>query len=245
MIDIASSLSATLVAELFTLPICTVKSVYLTNLTHRSLFDSTKMIISTRGFKGFCDSSHPAVISQLASTTSKYSSYEMIKRFRQTDSKSFVSNVFNGITAGAFSSLITHPIDFWKVHKQNGINIRTELKQKGSSVLYRGFPYTLQKNMMLTGIIFPAYDSIRNQLSNSNSMSVHMAPIISSFLTTLIIHPFDVRKTRGIMGNHSRPSWRNSMSYFYRGLHLSLFRTIPHFSLTMWGIEFFKRLLTN
>jgi len=254
MLDVVSSLSATMVAELFTLPICTIKSVYLTNLSHRSAVDSVKSIMTTRGLRGFYDSSYPAVISQLTSTTTKYSSYEMIKRLRQTESTDMIASVTNGVIGGAFSSFFTHPIDFWKVHKQNGLSCRSQMLLKGSSILYRGFSYTLQKNMMLTGIIFPSYDFIRGRLSKSDTISVQLAPIISSFFTTLLIHPLDVRKTRGIMGNHALPTFEKqspvrsslrSLSYFYRGIHLSFLRTIPHFSLTMWCIEFFKSLLEN
>lgn len=231
-------MSATLAAELFTLPFCTIKSVYVTNLGHKSMRDSVRHILDQRGFRGFFDSSKPAVISQLASTTSKYTLYEFVKKYRHTDSKSIVQNVLNGMIGGSVSSLITHPIDVWKVHKQNGLSISTELKNQGTHLIYRGFRYTVQKNMVLTGIIFPSYDLTKSCLTSAP----YLAPIISSFLSTLLIHPFDVRKTRGIMGNHQTQSLsvKQKISYYYRGLHLSFMRSIPHFSITMWCIEFFK-----
>ncbi len=52
-IDLISSAIGTIVAEIITLSICTIKTNYQTHLHHKSIFHTYKNIINTRGIRGF------------------------------------------------------------------------------------------------------------------------------------------------------------------------------------------------
>ena len=71
---VVNSAIATGVAEIVTLPICTLKTVY-QNTSSVSFVESAKKIYITSGIKGFYKASVPAIMSQMFSTSSKYAFY--------------------------------------------------------------------------------------------------------------------------------------------------------------------------
>jgi hypothetical protein len=221
--DIYSSIIATGIAEIITLPICTIKTVFQTS-NNISYIKIIKSIYLNKGIYGFYNASKPAVASQILSTSLKYSFYQKMKQINNNNT--FFGNIFNSVTANIFVSLITHPIDVIKINKQlYKDNIKYKIKD-----YYKGYKFALSKTIA-GGIIFmPVYDLINNYFKN---------PLYAGFLTSVIgtitMHPLDLYKTRCI-ANNNNVVIRN---IFY-GLSINLMRIVPHFTIMMTLIDYLK-----
>lgn len=222
---IISSSGGTLLAELVTLPICTVKTIYQNNPQH-TIRDSIKSIYSTSGYKGFIQASNPAILAQVISTSSKYSIYELVKSYRKTENNDFTNNTINGMISGILGSFLTHPLDVWKNYKQRNESLSNVLIPSNNKIkiLYRGYLGALGKNITLYSMLFPINDYYKTIFNNT---------LISASLTTLtvsfFVQPFDYYKVVKMANNKAnRP---------FRGLTLMLARSLPHFAITMWATE--------
>ena len=228
-----SSAVATVIAELATMPICTIKTNY--QIQHPSATKPIRTVVKslyqTHGIGGFYASSLPAVASQVLSTTSKYTFY----RWLDTHPTNPIQNKFaNGLMAGVASSLMTHPFDFFKLHIQADIPSVPLLREHGVRVLYRGYTKTLWKVCFSSTFFFPLYDYFYAK-TGKPTVSASM----SAFLTTLLFHPVDYLKTRHVIGMPLFMGY-NLLSY-YKGVSLNLARIVPHFTLTMYIIDFAER----
>jgi hypothetical protein len=207
-------------AEILTLPICTVKTIYQTQTT--SKLTPLQIIINlyqTKGIKGFFEASTPAITSQVLSTSSKYYLYHTIKNYRQTADSDIISNSINGALGGLGGSVLSHPFDVWKNHLQRGqkllnLEIRT---------IYSGYSGTIAKNILLYSLLFPVYDFYKLHLTNP-----FIASTLTSFTCSLITQPLDYYKTV-LMSGHKFIGWTNP----YKGYSLMISRTIPHFIISM------------
>ena len=81
-----ASAFGTLTAELLTLPICTIKTIYQNN-PYFNTVETIKHIYKQNGYIGFFSASTPAIIAQVISTSSKYTFYQKIKEYRKTEKK--------------------------------------------------------------------------------------------------------------------------------------------------------------
>lgn len=237
-IDLISSAIGTAVAEIITLPICTIKTNYQTHLHHKSIHHTYKNIMDNLGVYGFYSALHSSLFSQMMSTATKFTFYNYIKKIRNTEQKDLLNNVINGAIGGIMSSIIVHPIDVCKVHQQNNISFSGELKKIGPSLIYRGYSKSLAKNILLTSLIFPFYDFYTAKFNN-----FYIATLLSSVTCALILHPIDYLKIRHISGQHLYLNFNNIpnyVKYYYRGLHINLLRIIPHFMITMFITEYIK-----
>ena len=130
-VNLFSSCIGTLTAEILTLPICRIKTIYQNNkkLSIKSTIDS---IVKTHGLIGFFNSLKPALITQMVSTSIKFTLYEKIKNIRKTDKTDIFDNVINGIISGLIGSLISHPLDVWKNFVQRNENYLSHIKKSKS-----------------------------------------------------------------------------------------------------------------
>lgn len=233
-IFISSSL-ATMIAEIVTLPICTVKTNYQNNIKY-DVKTTIKNIYNTNGLSGFFKASSPAIISQVLSTSIKLSLYEKIKKHRKTEQKDFLNNSLNGIVSGILGSLITHPIDTWKVFRQQSQSYKYHIKSlmghpkdlviKG---FYPGFTGSIGKNFALYSTLFPINDFYKSMFN-----SIYISAPLTTLTVSLFVQPFDYYKVVKMTGN--RPT------AFFRGFWLMLARNIPHFTITMVLTDIFKKL---
>ncbi len=220
-------------AEFVTLPVCTIKTQYQTNLLSPSLWYTTSTIYKQHGLYGFYNASAPAIVSQIVAISSKYYFYNYIKNYRQTPCNDIANNVGNGMMAGCLGSIISHPFDVAKIYKQNQYNFTKEFISNGPSFLYRGYGATLCKAVLLSGLLFPTYDFYRDKFDNTIVRSVATTLTITS-----IMQPIDYIKVRWI-SNQSLFLGFNPVNY-YRGVHLNLMRTIPHFIITISIADYIK-----
>ena len=228
---IASALG-TLVAEISTLPICTVKTVYQNNPSM-----TTKMAIQSiynmNGFRGFFSASIPAISGQVISTSSKYTIYEIIKNYRKTEKSNLFDNSINGLMSGIIGSILTHPVDCWKNFNQRGDNytkyLGTTFREKSffefiKIGLYKGYSGSIGKNVALYSSLFPL-----NDFYKSNFDSTLISAPLTTITVSFIVQPFDYYKVVVMAGNKPKEP--------FRGLGLMMARSLPHFAITLYVTE--------
>ena len=213
------SVIGTLFAEILTLPICTVKTVYQNN-TALNIKDTIIFIKKKSGYMGFIQASTPAIIGQVVSTSTKYSSYNYIKNLRQSDPSNLFDNSINGMLGGLFGSIFSHPIDVWKNYSQRD----EKFHWKNYKIYYQGYSASLYKNLVLYACLFPVYDYYKIKFD-----SIFVSSILTTITVSFIIQPFDYYKTIKMSGYKQKINPSN----FTRGFGLMLSRSIPHFLITM------------
>jgi hypothetical protein len=231
--NVPHTVIATVVAEIATLPICTIK----TNFQNSSERMKTvvKDIYNRGGIFSFYNASLYAVSSQVITTTCRYTLYRKFNdmNFNYTFSP-YINKMLDGMFSGVIVSLITHPLDLPKVLTQMNKSIMGEIKLYGLKVFYRGYSKTLIKVMASSSLFFPLYDFIHDRTENS---------LISSFssavISTTITHPIDYLKIRHMYNNSHTEVYKTGQ--VFRGLSLNLFRIVPHFMIIMTGIDFLNK----
>lgn len=221
---------ATLVAELFTAPICLIR----TNVINTG-FQAKKIsiqIYNEGGIKAFYRASLPAVCGQVFSSASKFALYTWLnKNYNETNDQ--FKRIINGIITSISVSILTHPIDSIKDHLQMGESVFYKFKIR-PLVIYDGFSKTLIKASLSGAFFFPLYELIKDK-TNSSVIS----GITSAVISTILMQPLDYMKKRQIYGLTFS---YNNLRIMFTGLELNLFRVIPHFTIMMFLIE---KLKTN
>lgn len=217
---------ATIISETIMLPITTIKTVYQTS-KRNSIFDTAIHIYQTRSIRGFYRSFFASVLSQTTATSIKYVIYSKIKN----DDKHLWKNMLCGIFSGFVSCSIVHPINIVKQHQERGLSFLNRLKEHGPRIFYRGYCRALLLSTLLT-LSFPIYDYLRTHVNNTT-----LAAASSSIIITTLLQPIDYLKIRGMAG-------KNTGLNLYRGYHINLMRSVPHFVITFSIIEFLKERYT-
>lgn len=223
--NIISSCVGTLFAEILTIPVCTIKTVYQNNAPE-TIPNTIRTIINTQGIKGLFSASGPAIITQILSTSSKFTLYEQIKNYRGTSTSNVLDNSINGMISGVAGSLITHPFDVWKNFTQRNANYLTQLKKLTSfnnfitKGLYPGYTGSIGKNLALYSTLFPLNDFYKSHFN-----SIYISAPLTTITVSLIVQPFDYYKVVKMAGNKPVQP--------FRGFSLMLARNIPHFTITM------------
>lgn len=225
-----TTMLASFFAEIITQPICVVKTNYQT--TNMTTKQTVKYVYDNFGLKGFYMASIPAVVSQIASTTFKFTIYENLRMYRETKSADIYNNSINGMIGGIVGCTIVHPIDVWKNFNQRGKSIIEHFNSsiKSNKLIrnfYAGYPGSLGKNILLYSMLFPLHDYLKHKFNN-NMISAPLTTIIVS----VVLQPLDYYKTVVIA--------KQNPTHFYRGFHLTISRAIPHFFITMQLIDLFR-----
>ena len=119
--------TASIPAELITLPICTMRINYAASVILNEkrnivypvrLHHLAQNIYNSRGLYGFFNSSPMAILSQVVSATSKYTIYDFLKRHFGTTQNDWMVNSGFGAIAGVTGAFITQPIDRVKTLRQ-------------------------------------------------------------------------------------------------------------------------------
>lgn len=228
------AITGTFVAEIATLPICTIKTNY-QNTESKSIANTAQTMYRKFGLKVFYQASFPAVGAQILSTTSKYTLY----KYLNNKSENKWSNKFiNGITSGVITSLATHPLDVVRTHMQMNTKIVPEIKKIGPTIFYRGYSKTFSKIAVASALYFPLYDIFQSYTGN-----VVVASFFTGVVACTITHPLDYMKTRQMNGLNI---WRGVNPFnYYKGLSLNLARIVPHFMITMSVIEMCSNYLSK
>ena len=233
--NLVPSLIGTLSAEIITLPICTIKTVYQNNPAHKLIKSTISYIIKNTGYRGFIQASPHSILSQLVSTSTKFSFYHKIKECRQTESNDLISNSLNGLVGGILGSFFSHPIDVWKNYAQR--NEYFNWKSFNLKVYYQGYSASVYKNGVLYSCLFPLYDYYKTKFDN-----ILISSVITTLTVSTIIQPFDYYKNVKMAGSNIKFDLFNILQ-FGRGFSLMLARSIPHFFITMVITEKVKKFI--
>jgi hypothetical protein len=232
--NIFSSAFGTFIAEIVTIPICTLKTVYQNNPKFTIINAYKHIYNQNSSYRGFFQASCPAIISQIISTSSKYSAYEYIKRVRGNSEKDDIfNNSINGIIGGFVGSIVTHPFDLWKNFVQRNESYLHHLRFTDSFIthgLYQGYSGSLAKNVVLYASLFPLLDFYESKTNH-----FWLASVATTVSVSLIIQPFDYYKVVK-MGGFKFKNIQNPM----RGFTLLLARSIPHLFITMSITKYFQ-----
>ena len=204
---------ATLVAELVTTPVCTLKTKYQHVNGNLKWMCVAKSVYSSDGVLGFYRSSPPAIASQILSMSLKYTLY---RHFEDV----IHHPILRGVITGLLSTLITHPIDVIKIRYQLNNATSTNIK---FTQLYQGYSKSAIKSSIGNSIYFPLFDFLNLKLEN-----VAASSIFTAIIATTILHPVDYLKTLRAGGSNESISARP-----FKGLALNLSRVVPHFLITM------------
>lgn len=230
---VATAISAG-ISELITIPVCTLKTVYQTQ-HYNKIRDAMSHIYKSAGIKGYYSASPMAVISQVGSTTTKYSIYHALKTHRATRDNDILNNSINGIVGGVVGGFLVHPIDVVKNYQQRNKSYIQDFKKIGVRLIYRGHSQTIAKNIVLYSLLYPTYDFYK-----SKELSPFMASTLTTISTTGVLHPIDLCRVKMMAGQS--PFVNTKLKDYYKGISINLMRTMPHFVITMTGINY---LMTN
>lgn len=214
--EFTKSAIATGVAELFTLPICTTKTVY-QNSGFNSIYDASISIYRNRGIIGFYKASIPSVGGQVFSTASKWTLYNKINSI-------YPDNKFiNGMISGISVSTVTHIADVIKVHIQmDSKNLLNKINRNPFSTLYSGYKWTFIKASISGPLFFPLCEYFKEKTN-----SVFIGSMFASIIGCVFMQPIDYFKTRSMYGN------KIDLKNPFKGLSLNLMRVVPHFIIVM------------
>lgn len=229
---IISSSAATAIAELVTLPISTLKTVY-QNTDSTSITKTMKDIYRIGGLKAYFSASVPAISSHVFAVSSRYVFYRKLQDLQL----SYTNNFINGTISGLVSSLFTHPMDVARIHIQMQDSISNKIKDTGVKILYQGYSKTFVKIGIGASLYLPLTDYFKPIVNND----IVLASFLGGLVGTLVIHPVDFLKTRHVYGlklyQGLNPMW------YYKGLTLNLLRTLPHFMITMTCINTIEKYM--
>lgn len=120
---------------------------------------------------------------------------------------------------------------------------------KESGFIYRGSSACFLRDILFSGIYFPVYYSLRNNLNFNSITAGVLSGIPSAFLAT----PFDVIKTRlqtnrndGVVYNGiidcTQKIWKNEgFKAFWKGGFQRVIRSSPQFGITMFVYEYLSK----
>lgn len=227
MEHLLNSAFATSIAEIATLPICTVKTNY-QNHNFSTVSECVRHIYKSKGLRGFVDASLPAVGAQIISTSSKFFLYRNLQSYNNSDKSPWI-RFLNGASSGILSSLITHPMDVVRIHIQMNSKIPWNKP-------YRGYSKTLGKVIVGSSLFFPIYD----YLNQDRQWKAAPSALATAFISTTIMQPLDYAKTRQMFGLLHLDRTQQVKSIFrnyYKGIFLNYSRILPHFTIIMVVIE--------
>jgi hypothetical protein len=236
--NLVTSALATAVAEIATLPICTIKTQYQNGNESKSVVATVKHLYEHGGIRSFYRASFPAISSQMFTTSCKYTMYRALQASNlRIGSNAYVNNVLHGCLSGVLSTLITHPMDAVKIHWQMGAAFGPVWRTIGWRVFYRGYTKSLGKVLVGSSTFLPIYDTF---MSNTNHPL--LSSVSSAAISGILMQPLDYLKTRQLYGNdlNRTQSRLGQIKQCYRGVHLNLLRIVPHFGITMCTIEWLK-----
>lgn len=222
--NMISNAIGTGVAEILTLPICSIKTNYqVGNDTFRQVV--TK-IYRGAGVRGFYSASAPAFFAQVTNASFKYTGYNFLKE------TTGLPLPVCGLMAGLTVSIFTHPLDFVRISWQRQVSVSEEIRQNGLRVIYRGYTKNIVKVLVGATTYLPIYDKL-----HQFGLNTFQSALGSAVISTTIMQPIDFAKTVHTAGFNWR---RCSLREYFRGYHINMMRIIPHFMIMMGTTEYLK-----
>lgn len=214
-------------AELITLPICTLKTVYQSG--KYDIITAISNIYSKRGILGFYSGSTPAILAQIFASTYKLILFDRISGYMPHGD---IFTILAGIIASMTCVFFTNPIDYLRVSYQMGNSISL----KG---IYRGLYPNLAKGLVGGATFLPIRKILINHYPEVETWKMGLC---SAVISTTIVHPLDYFKTY-LMSSSERGINKSLIRNPYKGLSLNLLRIIPHFVIMTETMDHVKRCI--
>lgn len=220
-----SALSAG-IAEVVTIPVCTTKTVYQTNVLHQtnSITQTFKKIYEKGGIKAFYKGTTPAFTAQILTASLRITFYEYLIRNQQLPF--FVA----GVVSAVLVTVITHPLDVVRIVWQTSAASNTTGKLP---FIYTGWTKSFYKAVIGGATFLPLRSFIKEKNPNLTSFQINL---LTAIISTTIITPIDYFKT-AVIGNNKITS-KDIMKNPFKGLSLNLLRVVPHFTIMMTVFDF-------
>lgn len=207
-------------------PVDTIK-VYLQNQKERiTSKDAIKEIYQKGGIKGFYRGLYSQLLFTMPFKSIRLIIYSIIKK--NLSKESIKTEFIAGSTAGVIQSIFTNPIEVVKTRYQ--MNKQPILQW---NLFYHGFPATLMRDSMMTGIYFPVYAILKKR----NEKKILINSVLATIPGCLLSVPFDVIKTRQQTDNQPRLVYNmlknEGISSFFKGTNQRLLKAIPQLAITM------------
>lgn len=197
-------------AEILTLPVCTIKTVYQSG--NKSYLDSVKFIYNIWGIKGFYRASVPAISTQIFASSYKLVLFNILNTNQKSNLYTMMAGIFTSLTCIIF----THPLDYFRVSLQTNRDIFYR-------EMYKGFSANIGKAILGGATFLPLRSIMKREFSNQPSWTVG---IMTAAISTVIVHPFEYFKTFMLANDkNTKICFKNP----YRGITVNLCRIIPHF----------------
>jgi hypothetical protein len=148
--------------------------------------------------------------------------------------------------------------------------VRTTYNDHGVRGFFNGWVQTSQRSVLISSLQLPIFFSLQESfdhkiskfkskhnvdISDNTSMFMRTtsASIITSIIVTGVVYPIDLAKSLIMTSNSSnipskthhilaRLAQTNGIVSFYRGISVSIMRSIPHFFITSITYEYLKNL---
>lgn len=233
--DLIGAGSGVTIATVFSAPISTIKVNYQTK-HFRSVYETCSVLYSEGGVWRFYRGVGPLLVAHVVSFSSRYVMYDTLKQYRNTKTWDLKQNMFNGFMAGMLTSVFSHPFGVMKNIIERGNSFKHEFKEVGPRLLYRSYWKAVCKTSLRHTFLFPVYDYTKSHV-NSNAL----ASMFTGLVVSLIVEPLDFLKARDIARQPLFVGW-NPIRY-YKGLPLTLFKTVPNFTIIMFITESVKNMI--
>jgi hypothetical protein len=266
--NIINSAFGSACAEFITLPICTIRTNYINQLSQNQLGPkqlsqnqlgpkqlsqnqpSLNMIIrdyySKYGIAGFFSAKYPAIFSQAITTSSRYTLYKILPQYNPLNSKhnemtknNQTNKSFMTYLFNASNSVSAGIITSIITHPIDYLKINKQMNNHNINIKHIYRGYTKTLSKVIVG--GSTFFPLYD-LVKSYEYSSTTSGVISAILSTTIMQPFDYLKTRNIYGlNHNVSHIIRSpkeILILFRGLNLNLLRVVPHYTLTMSIIDY-------
>lgn len=224
MDKISAGIISSGVAELVTLPICTVKTVYQSQ-RNISYLESARLIYQQQGLFGFYRASIPAIGAQIFASTYKLAMFEILREHYRLRSQ--LSLILAGVLTSFTCLFFTHPMDYVRVSLQTG-------KPVNFTEIYKGFTPGIAKAILGGAMYLPLRQII---IDKFGGISTWKAGLVTAVVGTVIVHPFDYLKTFMLANvKGEKLPFRNP----YRGIGINLLRIVPHFVIMTETMKLLK-----
>lgn len=222
---VCSALSAG-IAEIFTVPVCTTKTVYQTSQNFTSIIQTFKQIYQKGGIRAFYKGTTPAFTAQVLTASLRITFYDYFIKTQQLPF--FVA----GIISAVLVTLVTHPLDVVRIVKQStsgGLTGKIPF-------IYTGWTKSFYKAVIGGATFLPLRSFIKEKNPNLSSVQVNL---LTAIISTAIITPVDYFKT-AVIGNNKITS-KDIIKNPFKGLSLNLLRIVPHFTVMMTVYDFLMK----
>jgi len=208
----------------------------ITNKLYSNGFDCCKKIWIQNGILGF----YKGCLIQLVGVGPEKAIKLYTYTYAVNDSNKITDHFIGGLLAGTCQVMVTCPYEMIKINMQ--MNNKIEY-----SKLYTGVSACFLRDIPFSGIYFPTYWYLKEELNYNSFLAGTIAGIPAAFLCT----PADVIKTRmqtlrnDNLNIKMLPTIKNiyqneGLSAFFKGSGWRVFRSSPQFGITLFVYENLK-----